>query len=44
MQCPFPPHLPPASRVRFKTTLAQFDENKDLIRGILQQAVKDEES
>jgi hypothetical protein len=35
---------PRASRVRFKVTLAQFDENKDLIRGILEQAVKDEES
>jgi len=35
---------PRASKVKFKVTLAQYDENKDLIRGILQQSVKDEES
>ncbi|MGA2739688.1 MAG: hypothetical protein ABSG65_19890 [Bryobacteraceae bacterium] len=35
---------PRASKVKFKVTLATFDENKDLIRGILEQAVKDEES
>jgi hypothetical protein len=35
---------PRASKVKFKVTLAQYDENKDLIRGILQQSVKDEDS
>jgi hypothetical protein len=35
---------PRESRVKFKVTLAQYDENKDLIKGILQQSVKDEEA